>query len=121
MTAEKDKGGRETESMEADQEMSPQEYEHLLAQYENSFKNLQEGQIIRGRILSVTGSEVIVDIGYKSEGIIPVSEVNDFFGEETGKPGDSPDVLIARTGEQNGHEVLSQDHAAEMEVRGDVA
>ena len=35
--------------METEQELSPQEYEHLLAQYENSFKNLQEGQIIRGR------------------------------------------------------------------------
>ena len=69
MTGENDKGGRraapaQTETEE--QELSPQEYEHLLAQYENSFKNLQEGQIIRGRVLSVTPSEVIVDIGYKS-------------------------------------------------------
>ena len=80
MKAENDKGGRETESMEMDQEMSPQEYEHLLAQYENSFKNLQEGQIIRGRVLTVTPSEVIVDIGYKSEGMIPVSEFTDFSG-----------------------------------------
>jgi hypothetical protein len=34
--------------METEQELTPQEYEHLLAQYENSFKNLQEGQIIQG-------------------------------------------------------------------------
>src|SRR5260370_36831219 len=91
MTAEKDKGGRETDSMEAEQEMSPQEYEHLLAQYENSFKNLQEGQIIRRSILSVTGSDGIVDIGYKSAGIIPVSEVTDISGEETPKPEGSGD------------------------------
>ena len=120
MTAEKDKGGRETESMEADQEMSPQEYEHLLAQYENSFKNLQEGQIIRGRILSVTGSEVIVDIGYKSEGIIPVSEFTDFSGEVTVKPGDSVDVLLERTEDQNGYVVLSKDKAEKMKVWDDV-
>jgi small subunit ribosomal protein S1 len=120
MTAEKDKGGRETESMEADQEMSPQEYEHLLAQYENSFKNLQEGQIIRGRILSVTGSEVIVDIGYKSEGIIPVSEFTDFSGEVTVKPGDSVDVLLERTEDQNGYVVLSKDKAEKMKVWDEV-
>src|SRR5215470_3528793 len=120
MTAEKDKGGRETESMEADQEMSPQEYEHLLAQYENSFKNLQEGQIIRGRVLSVTGSEVIVDIGYKSEGIIPVSEFTDFSGEVTVKPGDSVDVLLERTEDQNGYVVLSKDKAEKMKVWDEV-
>ncbi len=120
MTAEKDKGGRETDSMEAEQEMSPQEYEHLLAQYENSFKNLQEGQIIRGRILSVTGSEVIVDIGYKSEGIIPVSEFTDFSGEVTVKPGDSVDVLLERTEDQNGYVVLSKDKAEKMKVWDEV-
>src|SRR6266550_3469251 len=120
MTAEKDKGGRETDSMEAEQEMSPQEYEHLLAQYENSFKNLQEGQIIRGRILSVTGSEVIVDIGYKSEGIIPVSEFTDFSGEVTVKPGDAVDVLLERTEDQNGYVVLSKDKAEKMKVWDEV-
>src|SRR5712691_6934067 len=120
MTAEKDKGGGETESMEADQEMSPQEYEHLLAQYEDSFKNLQEGQIIRGRVLTVTPSEVIVDIGYKSEGIIPVSEFTDFSGEVTVKPGDSVDVLLERTEDQNGYVVLSKDKAEKMKVWDEV-
>src|ERR1700730_4351822 len=120
MTAEKDKGGRETDSMEAEQEMSPQEYEHLLAQYENSFKNLQEGQIIRGRILSVTGSEGIVDIGYKSEGIIPVSEFTDFSGEVTVKPAVSVDVLLERTEDQNGYVVLSKDKAEKMKVWDEV-
>src|SRR5713226_5366877 len=120
MTAENDKGGRENESMEVDQEMSPQEYEHLLAQYENSFKNLQEGQIIRGRVLSVTESEVIVDIGYKSEGIIPVSEFTDFSCEVTVKPGDSVDVLLERTEDQNGYVVLSKDKAEKMKVWDEV-
>jgi small subunit ribosomal protein S1 len=68
MKPKKREGGREEAPMETEQELSPQEYEHLLAQYENSFKNLQEGQIIRGRVIGITPSEVIVDIGYKSEG-----------------------------------------------------
>ena len=120
MKAEKDKGGRETESMEMDQEMTPQEYEHLLAQYENSFKNLQEGQIIRGRVLTVTPSEVIVDIGYKSVGMIPVSVFTDFSGNVLVKPGDAVDVLLERTEDQNGYVVLSKDKAEKMKVWDEV-
>jgi small subunit ribosomal protein S1 len=120
MTAEKEQGGQETEPMEADQELSRQEYEHLLAQYEDSFKNLQEGQIIRGRVLSVTPSEVIVDIGYKSEGIIPISEFTDFSGNVMVKSGDAVDVLLERTEDQNGYVVLSKDKAEKMKVWDEV-
>src|SRR6202521_4080398 len=120
MKAENDKGGRETESMQVDEEMTPQEYEHLLPQYENSFKNLQEGQIIRGRVLTVTPSEVIVDIGYKSEGMIPLSEFTDFSGQVTIKQGDPVDVLLERTEDQNGYVVLSKDKAEKMKVWDEV-
>src|SRR5580765_5291991 len=123
MTAENDKGGGRagpTQTRIEEQELSPQEYEHLLAQYENSFKNLQEGQIIRGRVLSVTPSEVIVDIGYKSEGIIPVSEFTDFSGNVLVKPGDAVDVLLERTEDQHGYVGLSKDKAEKRKVWGEV-
>jgi small subunit ribosomal protein S1 len=123
MTGENDKGGRRagpTQTETEEQELSPQEYEHLLAQYENSFKNLQEGQIIRGRVLTVTPSEVIVDIGYKSEGIIPVTEFTDFSGNVMVKPGDAVDVLLERTEDQNGYVVLSKDKAEKMKVWDEV-
>jgi small subunit ribosomal protein S1 len=123
MTGENDKGGRRAEPMQTEteeQELTAQEYEHLLAQYENSFKNLQEGQIIRGRVLTVTASEVIVDIGYKSEGIIPASEFTDFAGKVMVKPGDAVDVLLERTEDQNGYVVLSKDKAEKMKVWDEV-
>jgi small subunit ribosomal protein S1 len=116
----RDAGGRETEPMETEQELTVEEYEHLLAQYENSFKNLQEGQIIRGRVLTITPSEVIVDIGYKSEGIIPLSEFTDFSGQVTIKQGDPVDVLLERTEDQNGYVVLSKDKAEKMKVWDEV-
>ncbi len=106
--------------METEQELSPQEYEHLLAQYEDSFRNLQEGQIIRGRVIGITPSEVIVDIGYKSEGIISVSEFTDFSGNLTVKEGDPVDVLLERTEDQNGYVVLSKDKAEKMKVWDEV-
>ncbi len=120
MTVENSRGGRKAEPMETEQELTPQEYEHLLAQYENSFKNLQEGQIIRGRVLAVTASEVIVDIGYKSEGIIPATEFTDFSGNVTVKQGDAVDVLLERTEDQNGYVVLSKDKAEKMKVWDEV-
>jgi small subunit ribosomal protein S1 len=103
-----------------EQEMTAQEYETLLAQYEDSFKNLQEGQIIRGRILTITPSEVIVDIGYKSEGIIPISEFTDYSGQVMVKEGDAVDVLLERTEDQNGYVVLSKDKAEKMKVWDEV-
>src|SRR5215831_7377860 len=110
MSGEKRKGGRETEPMETEQELTPQEYEHLLAQYENSFKNLQEGQIIRGRVLAITPSEVIVSL----------SEFTDFSGQVTIKQGDPVDVLLERTEDQNGYVVLSKDKAEKMKVWDEV-
>lgn len=106
--------------MQTEEELSPQEYEHLLAQYENSFKNLQEGQIIRGRVLAITPSEVIVDIGYKSEGIISLAEFTDFSGNVTVHEGDAVDVLLERTEDQNGYVVLSKDKAEKMKVWDEV-
>ena len=120
MPGENDKGGRQAEPMQTEEELSPQEYEHLLAQYENSFKNLQEGQIIRGRVLAITPSEVIVDIGYKSEGIISLAEFTDFSGNVTVHEGDAVDVLLERTEDQNGYVVLSKDKAEKMKVWDEV-
>ena len=62
-----------------------------------SLRDFKEGSIVKGRILEIRNREVLVDIGYKSEGIIPVSEFTDFSGEVTVKPGDSVDVLLERT------------------------
>ncbi len=108
------------EPMETDMEMSAAEYESLIAQYENSLKNLQEGQIIRGRVIQVTPTEVIVDIGYKSEGVIKISEFTDYDGKVTVTAGDRIDVLLESTEDQNGYVVLSKDKAEKMKVWDDV-
>ena len=50
----------------------------LAALYEETFKNLEEGTITEGRIVAMTKDKVVVDIGYKSEGMIP----NDQFSTE---------------------------------------
>ena len=52
-----------------------QEFDALLALYDDSFRNMAEGEVVKGTVLKVTDSAVVVDVGYKSEGLIAISEI----------------------------------------------
>ena len=103
-----------------DDPVDPEEYARLLAMYDGSFRNISEGEVIKGTILKVSSSEVVVDVGYKSEGIIAVSEFIDEKGEVTVQPGDTVDVLLERTEDRNGHIVLSREKAEKMKIWDEV-
>ncbi|PYQ14119.1 MAG: 30S ribosomal protein S1, partial [Acidobacteria bacterium] len=91
--------------------VDPEEYERLLDMYDVSFKNFAEGEVVKGIVLQVSDSEVIVDVGYKSEGIIPVDEFRDETGKVGVKPGDTVDVLLEKTEDKEGYVVLSKEKA----------
>lgn len=71
--------------------------------------DFREGSIVKGRILEVRPREVLVDIGYKSEGVIPLSEFDDVANLEVG---DEVDVLLERLENEEGMVVLSKEKAA---------
>ena len=96
------------------------EYARLLELYDSSFRNITEGEVIEGTVLKVSSSEVIVDVGYKSEGIIAVTEFLDENGEVTVQPGDTVDVLLERTEDRDGHIVLSREKAEKMKIWDEV-
>ena len=50
----------------------------------NSYREFKEGSIVKGRVLEIRPREVLVDIGYKSEGVIPSSEFEDIESMEVG-------------------------------------
>ena len=100
--------------------MDPEEYERLLDMYDVSFKNLAEGEVVRGIVLRVTPMMIVVDVGYKSEGVIAAEEFKDETGQVTVKPGDQVDVLIERTEDRDGYIVLSREKAEKMKVWDDV-
>src|SRR5262245_53351362 len=77
-------------------DIDPQEYARLLDFYDNSFRNIAEGEVVKGTVVKVTPTEVIVDVGFKSEGIIPLEEFIDESGQVTAQPGDTVDVLLER-------------------------
>jgi small subunit ribosomal protein S1 len=112
--------GREEEPRESAGVMDDAEYERLLDMYDVSFKNFAEGEVVKGIVLQVSESEVIVDVGYKSEGIIPVDEFRDETGKITIKVGDSVDVLLEKTEDKEGYVVLSKEKAEKMKVWDDV-
>ena len=97
-----------------------EEYERLLDMYDVSFRNFAEGEVVRGVVLRVSESEVIVDVGYKSEGMIALEEFRDETGQITVKTGDSVDVLIEKTEDREGYVVLSKEKAEKMKVWDDV-
>jgi small subunit ribosomal protein S1 len=90
--------------------------DELLNVYEKRMSHFAEGDIVRGRVLKVTPSEVVVDIGYKSEGLLPVSEVTTYGGEVKVKAGDELDVFIERLEDASGYVVLSREKAERMLV-----
>jgi small subunit ribosomal protein S1 len=103
-----------------DDQIDPQEYARLLDLYDNSFRNIAEGEVVKGTVLKVTPSEVIVDVGYKSEGIIPIDEFIDETGQVAVQPGDIVDVLLERTEDREGYVVLSREKAEKMKIWDDV-
>ena len=88
------------------------EIESLEEAYDNSLRAYSEGEIVKGTVINVDHDEVMVDIGFKSEGYIPVSEFP--VGDErtpTVNVGDQIDVYIVRREDSEGQLVLSKEIA----------
>lgn len=91
-------------------------YEKLLQEYDVKYKNLKEGGIIFGRVVKITDGEVIVDVGHKSEGIVPIREVIGMDGKITVKPGDEIAVLLENTEGNEDYLLLSTEKAEKIRV-----
>src|SRR5436189_258111 len=81
---------------------------------------LAEGEIVKGRVIKITPSDVVVDIGYKSEGLLPVNEVTGYDGQVRVKRGDEIEVFIERFEDSSGYVALSREKAARMRVWDDI-
>jgi small subunit ribosomal protein S1 len=90
------------------------DYEHLLEDYSH-FAPPTEGEVLEGHVLKVTEKDVIVDFGYKSEGLVPIDQFTQPDGHITVQPGDSIDVMIDRHGpEPEGYVLLSHEKASRI-------
>ena len=92
------------------------EFEKL---YSQSIKQFKSGTLVRGRVLQIQSGFVMLDLGYKSDGIIPVEQ---FTEDElkTLKPGDELEVLLEAAEDSNGNIMLSRDKAKKLQVWDDL-
>ncbi|MCH8927883.1 MAG: 30S ribosomal protein S1 [Candidatus Marinimicrobia bacterium] len=81
--------------------------------YNDSLNDISEGDVTEGRVLAVNDNEAIVDIGFKSEGIVPIE---DFKRDELPEVGDTIEVYLERLEDENGQLVLSKKKADFMRI-----
>jgi small subunit ribosomal protein S1 len=97
-----------------------QETDNFMELYEESLKSIQEGELVKGEIVQVDKEFVLVDIGYKSEGQIPIREFIDEQGNITAKVGDRMDVLLEKREDDEGLIILSKEKAAKIKIWDDI-
>jgi small subunit ribosomal protein S1 len=90
--------------------------ENVMNLYEESFKRFAEGEVVTGRIISIDKDHVLVDIGYKSEGQIRLSEFKDEEGNIKAELGDSVEVMVEWWDDEEERVVLSKEKAANIKI-----
>ena len=93
----------------------PESYEHLLEDYSH-FAPPSADEVVQGTVLGITVKDVIIDFGYKSEGIVPIEQFQSPAGEVTVKLGDVVDVMIDRSEQVEGYVLLSHTKAARLRI-----
>jgi small subunit ribosomal protein S1 len=95
---------------------SEDDLEHLMEDYSHMAPP-SEGELLEGRVVKVTPQEVIVDFGYKLEGIVPIEQFRQPDGLVTIQQGDTIDVMVDRHGPpQEGYVLLSYSKAARLRI-----
>jgi small subunit ribosomal protein S1 len=95
------------------------DFGQLLDQFEQEQASLQEGEVVRGTVVGISERGVVIDFGYKSEGIVNPAEFSE-NGVLSVKPGDEVDVLVKSMETADGLPVLSRADAVRMKAWDDL-
>jgi len=116
---------------EADKEVKPNPDEVVVRVGKENFADLFEaslkqkdfnpGDVVTGKVVEVNSDFVLVDIGYKSEGLIPINEFRTIEGKPNVEPGTEIEVFIDKVENDNGMVVLSKDKADMMRAWSDIS
>ena len=91
-----------------DDEYSQEEFNTLAQLYLDSFKDVKEGELVKAKIIQIVGDQVILDVGFKSEGSI---SKNEFANKDGIKVGDEVEVVLESVEDKDGNLVLSKERA----------
>src|SRR5215831_9786903 len=95
------------------------DFGQLLDQFEQEQASLQEGEVVRGTVVGISERGVVIDFGYKSEGIVNPAEFTE-NGQLTVKPGDEVEVLVKSMEATEGLPILSRADAVRMKAWDDL-
>jgi len=111
--------------------VNPQQFteqeENFAEMFEASLKErggegvLKEGEVVKGTVIQVTKDFAIVDVGYKSEGQIPLVEFTNAKGETNVAAGDTVEVLLESRENETGMVVLSKEKADKMRIWDEIS
>ncbi len=90
------------------------------AMFEESLRTVKPGGVVKGRVVGITATHVLIDVGYKSEGQIPIQEFTDRQGNVQVKVGDDVDVYFDSSEGEGGGIVLSRQRAENLKVWEDL-
>ena len=98
---------------------SGEDFGSMLDQFEQEQSTLQEGEVVRGTVVGITERGVVIDFGYKSEGLVSQNEFME-NGEITVKRGDEVDVLVKNMESGDGYPILSRADAVRLRAWDDL-
>jgi len=109
-----------TKDAENEEEISSKDYESLLDQYQFNAKEIIPGKIIKGKVIKVTSNHVLVDIGFKSEGIIPREDFAENQEISEIRPGETIQAIVERSDSKEGYLILSHKKAVALKALNDL-
>ncbi len=115
-TASSDATQAASDSDTPDSEDFEMDFAQILAGFEESHKSeINENELVKGRVVKITDQVVVIDVGYKSEGIVPIAEFKE--GDQiVVKPGDEIDVFVKQLENNEGYVELSRADAIRMQT-----
>jgi small subunit ribosomal protein S1 len=88
----------------------------LLLEMEERIQNLPQGEVLQGAVTRLIDAGLIVDIGDKLEGIVPIAQVKQPDGSVAFQPGDTIEVMVERNEQQDGYVLLSHERVSKLRV-----
>jgi small subunit ribosomal protein S1 len=120
MDATEDAGDAGEELAHDDDSDDDDDSEDFASMFEASIRDLKEREVVTGTVVGISQDGVLVDVGYKSEGIIPKSQFLDESGELTIEEGDTVEVFLEKKEDSEGLIYLSKEKADKMKVWNDI-
>ena len=84
--------------------------------FEESMRSVKPGGVVKGKVVGITATHVMIDVGYKSEGQIPLQEFLDRDGKVQVQVGDEVDVFFDSSEDDNGDIILSRERAENIKI-----